>query len=350
MSILNCEWDRVMILRLFCLFFSIIVTLESCGTDSAIRGGKDGGLGGLAEEDPGSLADMKNYTHSLSNNKLTSRLANLGKARAIAKRLSAAPKENSSDSIKNLKSLIAVERIGGADVSRLTKHLQRLADLTYKKTKNVSGIKVSEAARLEVGIAALEKKDYSLAFFYFDELLASKNKRIIAGAYNGLGLLAMFEGRIPEAVENWQMALKSVSDYESALLNLGFMSLKFGHVESAKRFLTQLSDDWFAKSGLIVANRLMGSLGEASKLCNELVAKHPNHKPILFNCGVHEWQSNQNIPKAKKLISNALRQNGGPSEWDAQGEKVLGAINRIPGAMKPSKGQAIPTVQSSSVN
>ena len=273
--------------------------------------------------DSGPVRTGSTYIHSLSNNPLTSRIAAVNKAAAYANKISQQARGAKGQTISNFESLIAAERIARVPLNRLLNHMRRLAEITRQGTKHQ---KVSELARLEIAVAAIQQNQYGMATFLLNDLKLAKNKKVKAGAFNAIALLAMRDGRIPEAVAHWKESLKAYSNYVPALLNIGYISLMFGHFEATKRFLSQVDGDWFAESGLLVANRLMNNTQETSRLCNKLLKSHPKHKPTLFNCGVHEWQSNKNIAKAKQLISKALNTRGGPNSWDNRGYKVLESV------------------------
>ena len=274
-------------------------------------------------EDSGPIRTGSTYIHSLSNNPMTSRIAAVNKASAYANKLSQQARGPKGQTISNYESLIAAERIARVPINRLLNHMRRLAEITRQGTKHQ---RVSELARLEIAIAAVQQNQYGMATFLLNDLKNAKNKKVKAGAFNAIALLAMRDGRIPEAVEYWKQSLKAHSSYVPALLNLGFISLMFGHFEATKKFLSQVEGDWFAESGLLVAHRLMNETQETSQLCTKLLKSRPKHKPTLFNCGVHEWQSNKNIAKAKQLISKALNTRGGPTSWDNRGYKVLESV------------------------
>ena len=79
------------------------------------------------------------------------------------------------------------------------------------------------------------------------------------------------------------------------------------------------------ESGLLVIARQSGDKEETDRLCKKLMTKK-NHKPTIFNCGLHEWQSNKNAAKARLLINKALKLRGGSQDWDEKGYKVLNGI------------------------
>lgn len=311
--------------KLMILF--IAMSVQHCTTTSSSKSGKSSSGNfsksketDVDDEDLGTYADSKSLVQSLSNNSMTSRLINRNKAKGATSKFSKTTKGTKAQNIDHYEDLIAIERVAGVSTFRLLSHLKGLAESTVS---GKAGDLLSENARLEVGLGALQQRQYSMASFFFEGLFQAKNKRVRAGAYNAMGIIALNENRVPEAAEYWRQALKEIAGYEASLLNLGFISLKFGHFESALRYLSRLSKDWFAQSGLLVASRLTSKTGDTAKLCARLLQTKASHKPTAFNCGIHEWQSNNNIAKAKKLISKALNLRGGLPDWDQSGYRIL---------------------------
>lgn len=271
----------------------------------------------------GANVDSSSYVHSLSDNKLTSYVSNGSGARNHAAKLNGKSLKDLKKAKRVLESLIAAERIADAPVGRLQSYMKRLANIQLKRGLNG---KVGDAPKLEVAIAALKQRRFGLAIFFLEELFKSKNRRIRAGAYNTMGILVKNDGRIPEAVQYWREALKAVPGYEAALLNLGFVSLRYAAFGDAKKMLGRIKKNWFVKSGQLVASRLTGSTSKTSRLCDDVLEEKPNHKPTIFNCGVHEWQSNKDTKKARAMITKALRMSGGPSRWESTGYNTLESI------------------------
>ena len=275
---------------------------------------------GVQRADHGVYTGGKSLVLSLENNKMTSRIIDRSRAGAVTQRFSKLVKGNRQQIEQQYEDLIAAERMAGVSVERLLSHLKSLgtASVTGKVRK-----RISEKARLEVALAALEQGRHSLALFLLEGLITATNRRIRAGAYNALGVIALEDGRTPEAAELWKRALKEASGYHAAILNLGFINLKFGHFATARQYLSMISGDWFARSGLLVASRLTNRSGDTANYCAELLRTKPSDKAIAFNCGIHEWQSNSNLKMARKLISQALNLRGGPPSWEESGYRIL---------------------------
>ncbi|MDD9951132.1 MAG: hypothetical protein OXT67_06155 [Zetaproteobacteria bacterium] len=267
-------------------------------------------------------ADRKSFTHSFSNNPFTSKVWNWKKYASAARKIEKKWRQDKKN-LQLLVNLIGAERLARVSIAKLLRRLHTLGKLVKEKSL---GDNIPEEAFLEVGIAALEQNQPGLANTLLDKLTVSKNSRIRAGAFNALGVQALREDRTAEAVRNWKEAIKVVPNYEASMLNLGMISLKHGRFEDARSYLGVVSDDWFAQSGILVASRLMGDLEVTAELCRVLVKKHPKHMPIHFNCGIHEWQSNQDKNKAKQLINQALDMKVGPQAWSNHAFRVLDEI------------------------
>lgn len=271
-----------------------------------------------------SSADRKSFTQSFSNNPFTSKVWNSKKYAIEARKLEKKWKKDRKN-INLLVELIGLERVARVSISKLLKRLKVLGKLVKEKSL---GDSIPEKAFLHLGIAAVEQNQPGLANILLDKLTQSKDLRVRAGAFNALGVQSLREGRIAEAVKNWKSALKSISNYEASVLNLGMTSLQYGRFEDARSYFEVVGDDWFAQSGLLVASRLMGDLEITAELCRVLMAKKTKHMPIYFNCGVHEWQSNQNKEKAKQLINKALDMKVGPQAWSTHAFKVLDELSK----------------------
>ena len=296
----------------------LALLLAACSTAERAEDAADAGKG-LRQRRSGALLQ------SLSANKLAGPQPNKAKAQRQVSKLEAALDKKEEGSPKDAYfALIAAERIAGVPFEQLLHRAQSLAELELQQ-----GIVGSdwEGLKLELALAALKQGKYGYAATTLEELSSAKNKRVRAGAKNALGLLAIYDEHIPEAVRFWQEALQAAPDYEAALLNLGYLSLKYGAFEEAQKYFERLgADNGIVQSGLEVAVRLNGDNKQAGQLCALLLAQDPPHKPSVFNCGVYEWQARKNIPKAKKLMKQALNLEGGPADWASRGAKTLESL------------------------
>ena len=331
------------------LFIGMLMAfMPSCSTSSSDDPDHLGDDNGEPDDGIGGNVDRRSFTSSLSNNPLTSRTISPSAARSVASRLAesvagfskGASKKSSRDdddsnsgtsetSVANIRAqylaVFAAQRLGEVPIETMMRMARSAAQTLEARAAvgNTPDRNIGDAAKLELGLAALRQRRFGLAAFFLDEGVASKNRRVKAGALNGLGLLALGEGRVPEAVTHWKDALKAVPNYEASVLNLAFVSLKFGAIEEAGRYLARITGDWFVEYGQQVTSRLSGNLGEATSLCSKLSDQFKSHRAIAFNCGVHEWQSNNNVSGARKLMSAALAMKGGSPEWERSGQKSL---------------------------
>ena len=301
--------------------------LQNCATDSDKSGGdKKGGDSEESKDDDDGDVDTKKqsgstFVHSLSNSSLTSWTVSRSKADDISKGLLEDAK-GPDEKIKGLlASLIATQRLSGQPIQTVLESGRRLADIELKAGVNNE---IPDTAKLEIALAAVQSKNFAMFDFMITPLLTAKDSKIRAGALNAMGVVTLDEGRIPEAVQYFKKALKSDSDYQPAMLNMGFVALLYGDADTAKSMLNRVRPDWYTKSGQLVIARQSGEKATATKLCAKLMPR--SHKPTVFNCGLHEWLSNNSAVKAKELINKALKLKGGPPSWDERGYEVLNAI------------------------
>lgn len=262
------------------------------------------------------------FVHSLSQNSLTSKTINKSSVAKVARSLANSLK-GSDQSVKGkLESLIAAERLSGKSLNSILNRVRKLSELELKRGVDRE---IADEVKLEVGVAALQSKNYAMMDFMLLPLKKSKKAIVRAGALNALGVMHLKEGRVPEAVQLFHEALKSKSDFEAAQLNLGFIALKNGDQATAKKMFNRVPRDWFSDYGLLIAARQTNDLAEVDSLCESILKKR-SHKPTLFSCGLYEWYAKKNASKAKKLIEKAASMSGGDPKWSEQGYRVLGEI------------------------
>ena len=259
---------------------------------------------------------------SLSNNPMTSKVVSGGNAEKALSRISGSMKGTDAQKKVKLKSKIAAQRLSRKSLSQVLSSARSLADIEMK-----SGLKkgLPSSVKLEIGIAAMMNKNFAMADFMLLPLKSSKNRKIAAGAYNALGVLALKEGRIPEAVKFFESALSKSSNYEAAMLNLGFVALNGGDLDTAKKMLNRVKPDWYTESGLLILARRQGNSSAAEAKCKKIMGKR-KHKPTYFNCGLNAWFGEKNAKKARNLINSALKMRGGNTNWDQKGYKILEKI------------------------
>ncbi|MFK7872167.1 MAG: hypothetical protein AB8C84_03205 [Oligoflexales bacterium] len=293
-----------MIRILFLIFLNIVV---SCASDQGAN------LTSSGKKRPSSLVAM----NSLKNNQLVPQFVDLKKARKHALTY------RGGDSVTTLEKRIAALRVAKSNFSEVQAATLKLANLELEKSLNRS---MSERAKIEVGLSALQNRKFGMAMILFDELHRSKNKTIRAASWTATGVLALQDQRHPEAVRAWEEALKSSSSFAPAILNLAFMNLRFGRFKEAQSRLQQAGPSWLKDAGLMILARVKGQKNLADNLCEKLLSIKPNHKMILFNCGVHQWVSHKDKDESKSLIRKALKEKGGESNWNVRGRQFLSRI------------------------
>jgi len=316
--------------RLTCLFsVLLLVNLAGCATGKKKKVG--GTMSGGFDDDNGAAEPQNSYSdrgygstfvHSLSNNSMTSRVVSRSNADQLSSKLKSSIRGSDAKAKKGLASMISGNRLAGKSLSSVLTLARKIADIELK-----SGVakEIPETVKLEIGLTALQTKNFAMFDFMVLPLIRSKNRKIKAAAYNALGVVTLNEGRVPEAVQYFKSSLKAVSNYEAAMLNLGFVSLRYGDTSTANRMITRVKGDWFADTGKLVLSRQSGNKSEVSRLCKKIMAKKA-HKPTIFNCGLFEWLANKNTKQAKILINKALKMRGGSPAWDQKGYKTLNAI------------------------
>lgn len=310
---------------------SLLFAIGSCAGDKkkdkgeAVSGGDSEPADSPAQDDSVSVsAGRKNLIQSFSNNRLTSRTVNRSKADQLAAKLESAVQGKDKDK-RSLEGLLSARRLAGKPIDDVIATARHIADLEMRKSVDRD---VSDDLKLELALAAMQASKYAMADFYLDQLITkSKDANAKAGAFTALGVIAVRQDRIPEAVAFFKEALKANSGYKAAKLNLGFLALSGGDLGLAKRMLSDVQDDWFVDSGLLIVARLEGDNGRADSLCSKVLAKRSDHKPTLFNCGLHEWQGKRSAEKAKEYLNRAVKARGGEGSWDEKAYRLIGNID-----------------------
>lgn len=260
------------------------------------------------DENDGARASANRVTlaNSLSNNQLTSQTVSTSKAEGLIGRFDGKSKGA-------LEGRISAERLARKSVGQVLGTAKRLAELEMEKG---AGRTIEDDVKLEIALSAISSKNFALAEYYLQALTDSKSARVKAGAYNAMGVIALRDDRVPEAVLYFRESLKAVGNYKPALMNLGFAALKGGDLDTAKKALGDLQSDWFVQYGLITVARMEGNEGRADSLCEQVLKKEPNHKAALYNCSLLEYQNNRNYGKARALADKAAKAPGGEQGWD----------------------------------
>jgi tetratricopeptide (TPR) repeat protein len=303
------------ILRIF-LIGSIVICVAGCETSGSKKKSKSGSDGfsssesrSSSKQDDSAYISSKRITlvQSLTNNPNTSQTISSSKASSQVKRLPSSSKDKTT-----LEGRLTAQRISKASFASVLATAKAVARIEMKKGANRH---INDAVKLDLALSAIASRKYSMANYYLSELKSSKIPKIRAAALNTLGVIALNDDRIPEAVGYFKKALKAVGSYKAAKLNLGFTALKGGDSGTAKRALGGYSGDWFVDYGLISVARLTGDKSKASSLCDRVLSKRSSHKAALFNCGLHNAQAKKDYTKAKNLINKASSSRGGESGW-----------------------------------
>ncbi|MEZ4742149.1 MAG: hypothetical protein R3B45_06860 [Bdellovibrionota bacterium] len=316
---------RISLIELLCCSLSVLLIQCATGGNKPVGGrGPAAGDSNKAttkskEIDSSDRGVGQTFVHSLSNNAMTSKVVSRANAAQLTSKLSSSAKGLDAKAKNALVSMISAQRLAAKPFSAILSDARQLADIELK-----AGVShdLPEVVKLELALAALQSKDFGMFDFLILPLTTSKHRKIKAAALNALGVITLMEDRVPEAAEYFKDALKVVSDYEAAMLNLGFLSLKYGDLSTAKRMLARVHNDWFSESAKLIIARQNGENEEAGRLCKKLMGGK-EHKPTIFNCGLFEWLGKKNIKQAKILINKALKLRGGSPEWDQQGYATL---------------------------
>ena len=273
---------------------------------------------GKEPEGPESASSTRvTLTNSLSNNPLTSQTIAPAKAESELGHF-----RNGKGELA-LQGVISTERLARKNPGEILASAKKLAELQMEKGANRT---ISPEVKLEIALAALQAKNFALAEFFLQELTDSKVAHVKAGAYNAMGVVALRDDRIPEAVLYFREALKALPSYKPSLLNLGFAALKGGEIATAKQLLSKVENDWFVSYGMISIQRLEGDVGGALENCDRVLKKQPEHSAALFNCGLVEYQNKHNLAKAKEYLTKAGRAKVTSEGWN---EKAFLLISQI---------------------
>lgn len=269
-------------------------------------------------------------TQSLSNNPLTSQTIDISKASQLVEKMQSGKGKGFYEE------KLSAERLARRGVGPVTISAKKIA--SFEMEKGASNT-ISEAVKLEIALAAVAARNYYLAEFLLPVLIESKAPKIKAAANNALGVMAYQADRVPEAVLYFKEALKAVENYKPAMLNLGLAALKGGDLNVAKRYLGDLQNDWFVQSNLIIVSRLEGNNSRAGDLCASVLAKEPDHKATLFNCGLFELQNRGAFDKARKYAEKASKARHGEAGWDERAFQLSNQIDMEEAAKKLKAAQ-----------
>jgi tetratricopeptide (TPR) repeat protein len=286
-----------------------------------VKGGKEASPGAQPEEATTKLDGERRFlVTSLSNSPLTSRSIDRGRAADFAAQDSAAKNQD----INMLAALLSANRLAGRSVEETLAVAKRISDLVMTKGVDKD---LPESIQLELALTGVQTGRLAFAEFWFDKLYKSKNQGIRASIMNAKGVMAVRMERIPEAMSMFKEALALNGEYKPALLNIGFLALQGGDVETAQKALSGLSGDWYAEAGLISVFRMQGEADKAQASCDKILQEHPKNKQTLINCGINAWQGKKDYAKARELLGKALTIPGGAIVWDEKAGKIMGVLD-----------------------
>lgn len=301
--------------------------LYSCATPSSKSptesnsSSKD--VGKETEEDDVQISDnFSNFTLSTSNNPLTNKTVNKDKAQSLVKDIQGDIKNPTFKDRKQMIALMAVKAVAGFTVDNMLDTAQALVNVEMSKDIRRE---MPEVARMQIILSAIRSRNFALAEYFMADLADSKNKRIKAALSTAEGFIAYLEDRIPEAVYFWNEALKHDPDYEPALLNIGYTALRFGDYVTARKMLSQLNEDWFALTGVLIAARLQGDKSTVEDLCGKVASKD-NNKPARLSCALHKYEGEGKYDEAIKELQDLVKDSPTAPAIDEKAFRVIARI------------------------
>lgn len=282
------------------------------------------GRGNVEPQDSGSgsiSAERRLVIQSLGRDALMQHPINRQKVDQLVAKLTPLIQSGKADH-RVLEVYLSAQRLGSHNLSEQAGTARAIADQAMRK--NVD-FELPSPIRLELAISAAESGKLALAEFFLDPLFKSKEGRIRAGAFNLLGVIAVKQERIPEAVVAFQESLKSANDYRPAKINLGMLALDGGDFNLARSLLSESGDNALVASGEVTIVRFKDSPERAAELCKSASSKHPDFKPLLFNCALNDLQGRRDLPRAKEYLSRMIRAPG----TDRRAEKYNDRAQRL---------------------
>lgn len=276
------------------------------------------------------------FVYSLSSNPLAKKLIDRSRALSLASKLS-----SKSDNIREVTTAISLQSLAGSNLDGVYQTARALA--TRQMQKDIR-LQLPDNAKLELGLASIKAKQIPMAEYWLSQVSSSKDRSIKAGELNARGIIAKLDNRLPEAVAFWREALKYVSSYEPARLNIGYTALTYGDAQTARSMLAPLQDDFFAAVGLLQAERLLNNVAKVNSLCTRLKASDSNYKPLLFSCALNTFQGEAKFAEAKTQLQEASRARGGGA---ALNEKIFQVIGEVEANLRSSETKSIPVSQPS---
>jgi predicted Zn-dependent protease len=270
-------------------------------------------------------SNYQTLTYSLSNNSLTSKTINVSRAKDLAGDLEGKLSSPSVKDRKDLIALMAAKRLAGEGVGPVFQVAKKLMVVEMKEDIRHE---MPEVAQLELALASIHSRQFPMAEHWINKLMSSRNEKTKAAALTARGMIAMIDGRLPEAVAFWNDAIGLRKDYEPARLNIGFTALRYGDYKTAKAMLSGLPNDFFVTTGMIQIERLADNPKDAAQLCAAVLKDKRNYKPALFSCALNEYQGLGNLAKARNELEEIAKTDGGPSTIDERAYVVIGKLEK----------------------
>jgi len=250
-------------------------------------------------------------------------LAQAGLARPVGKR-QAAPLEVSSARIHEHHNLgVAFYRTGMYDEAM--REFRRVLELQPHDA----------AARFYLGLIGVRKDDLRFALRYLMELIEQGGQR--GAALHDLALALERQGRLQDALEAEEEAVRLAANRPLPFLSRGVLHLKLGRVEEARSDFgrhrellgeTRPSATYFAFA--LLAEAAGGDRQRARSLAEEGLGLHPHSAPLLLHAGAlrereGDWagaqqlyrraaEEDEALPQARKSLGDALYRSGAHEE------------------------------------
>lgn len=258
------------------------------------------------------------YTISLGMNKLAHPKLSYTRINGLIDRIESKTKKTAND----YEELISLKAVARKPFSNVWADAQKLAAMMK------TGKGVSDRAKLDLGIAAIQARKFTVARYFLEDLSrTAKSPKVKAGALSGIGMMHLLGGNYQDSALSFKKSLSLYPSYHPSALNLGILQAKFGDFANAKRSLSGVPSTWLVEAVRVVIERHLGNISYASSLCGKLLASKPNHKATKVNCALLELEENRNFMKARRLLQDAVKIHGGGEKWDDVIYKLLEDID-----------------------
>ncbi len=206
-------------------------------------------------------------------------------------------------SVESLLDKMTIQRLAGATHADVVASARELIMASEgKPLSKDSTFKVN----LELALSAIQNDRPSAAAYYLAKVKETGIPAALAAELTAGGVLAMKSKDFSLAAASWRQALRVVPTYKAAKINLGYLLLRNANAGEAKRLLEPYKADWFAAAGLISAGRMLGDSELVETLCNDVLARQPNHGPTLLNCALQAVQAKKDYARADLLLSRVV--------------------------------------------